>query len=241
MARKVCLSGFAAYSREWANKQPEGTEIWGMNEGHSFLKVKPNRWFQIHPPHWNQKTVDKQDWPSGNYGRHPAHIEWLSKQTCPVYMQKVDPRISTAVEYPLDEIISKYRRYLTSTIAYMLALLLYEHEQYRWWKPWTWKMKVDSVVLTGIEMGVGTEYMIQRPCVEYFLGKLESKGVKIGETLIGSSMLNGMLYAVDHDAPILEGELVPVMPDTVVTDPSTLPVVEMSERGSDEEVASQPV
>lgn len=240
MGRKVCLSGFAKYSRDWANKQPEGTEIWGMNEGHTFLTAKVARWFQVHPPHWNQRTVDKQGWPSGNYGRHPAHVEWLSKQTIPVYMQKPDPRIPSAVEYPLDAVISKYRRYLTSTIAYMLALLLYEHEQYRWWKPWTWKKKVDSVILTGIEMGVGTEYMIQRPCVEYWIGKLESSGVHIGETIHGSAMLNGMLYAVDHDAPILEGDLVPVMPAEMVNNASDLPVVQMEEEDSNDEVAPAP-
>lgn len=209
-----------------------------MNEGHTFLTREPARWFQIHPPHWHAKKAEKANLPPGNFGRPPDHVEWLAKQTCPVYMQKVDPRVPTSIKFPLDIIISRYGRYLTSTIAYMLALLLYEHEQYRWWKPWTWKKKVDEVVLTGIEMGIGTEYMIQRPCVEYFLGRLSSKGVEIGQTRIGTAILNGPLYAIDHDAPILEGDLVPVLPSKFITDASELPVVQMKEE-SDAELAAQ--
>lgn len=223
--RRVCLSGMADHSRDWVHKVSVD-EIWGMNEGHSFLKLKPTRWFQLHPKDWNLKYIDKEGylqnghwkekWPHGNYGRHPAHVRWLSKLTCPVYMREVDERIPTAVKFPLDELVEKYGRYFTSTIAYMLGLLLYEHEQYRWWKPWTWKKKVSYVVMTGIEMALGTEYMIQRPCAEYFLGRLEQAGVEVGKLPIGTQILEGPLYAVDHDAPILEGELVPIRAGTSI-------------------------
>ena len=231
MARKICLSGFAEMSREFANQQPSGTEIWGMNEGHAFLKKKPSRWFQIHPRGWNPEMIERQGWDEGNYGRHPAHVNWLAEQTCPVYQQEIDPRIPMSVKYPMDKILKKYRRYITSTIAYMLALVLYEHEQYRWWKPWTRKMKVDSIVLTGIEMSLGTEYMIQRPCVEYFLGKLETSGIKIGQHPKGTSILHSeWLYAIDHIAPILEGELIPILAKDLIGPTSDIPIVEMMEK-----------
>ena len=227
MGRKVCLSGFAEISRDWANHQPSGTEIWGMNEGHTFLKPKPARWFQIHPKDWNRRQREKFNFPPDCFGRHGAHVEWLSKQTCPVYMQEVDERIPSSVKYPLDTIVEKYGRYLTSTIAYMLALVLYEHERYSRWKPWTWKWKVDSVAIAGIEMGLGTEYMIQRPCAEYFIGRLQQAGVEMKFSPKGSALLNGMLYAVDHDHPLLEGELVPVWGRKL--DPDKTPVVQVTE------------
>lgn len=228
MARKICLSGFAELSREYANRQPEGTEIWGMNEGHSFLKKSPDRWFQIHPRFWNQKKMEQKGWPADNYGRHPAHLEWLSKQTCPVYMKDVDERVATSVRYPLETIVGKYGRYLTSTIAYMLALVLYEHEQYRWWKPWAWKKKVESVTMTGIELALGTEYMIQRPCVEYFIGRLQGAGIKFHSPPVGSSVLQGPLYAVDHDRPVLEGDLKPIWSGSEIKR-KDLPVVDITE------------
>lgn len=232
MARKVCLSGFAELSRDWANKQPEGTEIWGMNEGHAFLKPKPARWFQIHPKHWNERTRKKFNFPDDGFGRHVAHVEWLAKQTCPVYMQEVDERIPASVRYPLGRITRKYGRYLTSTIAYMLALLLDEHERYRWWKPWTRKWKVESVTIAGIEMGVGTEYMFQRPCAEYFLGRLIQAGVEVKFAPTGSALLSGLLYAVDYDAPIIEGELKPVK-GAQNYDARNVPVVKVTEDAAD--------
>lgn len=227
MGRKVCLSGFASFSREEANEQPPETEIWGMNEGHTFLTRPPERWFQIHPRGWHPNKVKKYGFEEGNYGRPPEHITWMAEQTCPIYMQVPDPRIPSAVKYPLDEIIERYGRYMTSTIAYMLALLLYEHESAKWWKPWTWKNRVESVILTGIEMGIGTEYMIQRPCVEYFLGRLQQAGVEILNSSRGTAMLHGMLYAVDHDSPILEGDLIPVYAASLVD--GNMPIVKAHE------------
>ncbi len=237
MARKVCLAGFAQITREWANQQPDEVEIWGMNEGHTFLRRSPTRWFQVHPPLWNQRVIDKNKWPSGNYGRHPAHVAWMAEQTCPVYMQEPDPRIPTAVKYPLDEIVDRYGRYLTSTIAYMLALLLYEHQSAKWWKPWTWKSKVESFTLAGIEMTIGTEYMFQKPCVEYLIGRLQGAGVKFIQPPTGTSIINGMLYAVDHDSPILEGELEPVWAGDKLGGKS-VPIVKMAE---DEELPKETV
>ena len=84
-------------SREWANQQSEDVEIWGMNEGHAFLRRAPDRWFQIHPTFWNKRSVEKQGWAEGNYGRHESHVTWLSEQTCPIYMKEKDPRVPTAV------------------------------------------------------------------------------------------------------------------------------------------------
>ena len=141
------------------------------------------------------------------------------------------------MKYPLDEIIAKYRRYLTSTTAYMMALLLYEHEQYRWWKPWTWKKKVEWVTIAGIEMAIGTEYMLQRSCAEYWLGKLEGAGIEFVQPPTGTSILHGEmgLYAVDYSAPIFEGDLIPVLAKDLIT--SNLPQVKfLEDEGSDGEL-----
>ena len=93
------------------------------------------------------------------------------------------------------------------------------------------------MTFAGIEMAIGTEYMLQRSCVEYWLGKLEGAGIEFIQPPTGTSILHGEagLYAVDYNAPILEGDLVPVLAKDLIT--SNLPEVKfLEDEGSDGEL-----
>lgn len=136
------------------------------------------------------------------YGRSPNHMKWLKKFDGPVYQMKIDKRIPGSVQYPYDEIVERYghawitdkkRPYLTSTAAFMLALALYEHEN---------GQTIDTIRLAGIELAIGTEYFDQRPCVEYWIGRLEQAGIEYIPSPYGQSILNGPIYAVEHFAPL---------------------------------------
>lgn len=136
------------------------------------------------------------------YGRTPNHLKWLKQCGVPVYQMKIDDRIPTSVKYPYDEIVERYghawitnekRPYLTSTVAYMLALALYEHEN---------GMPIDKLYLAGVELAIGTEYFDQRPCVEYWIGRLEEAGIEYVPSPYGQSILNGPIYAREHSSPL---------------------------------------
>lgn len=136
------------------------------------------------------------------YGRAPYHMKFLKTCGVPVYQMKVDPRIPTSVKYPYDEIVERYGRvwlngkkrpYLTSTAAYMLALALYEHENGN---------TIDRIHLAGIELAIGTEYFHQRPCVEYWIARLEQAGVEYVPSPYGSGLLQGPIYAIEHNEPL---------------------------------------
>ena len=86
------------------------------------------------------------------------------------------------------------RLYLTSTSAYMLALALYEHLN---------GDTIDEVHMAGIEMAVGTEYSLQKPCVEYWLGRLAGSGVTIVRAPM-TELLRAPLYAIDHEMPFVD-------------------------------------
>lgn len=92
-----------------------------------------------------------------------------------VVCQKFHDDIPNSLEYPLDEVKKKIGKdYFTSSIAYILAFILMQDQ-------------VEEVALFGIDLVTDSEYKDQRPCVEYLLGVLSGKGVKI--TIPNSSAL----------------------------------------------------
>lgn len=175
--RKVAILGASSPSKWAANSLPPDWELHGMNLTHRFLTRSADRYFQMH--HRNHNGDGNALW-----GRPPDHAEFLKTCGIPVFMQDVDSEIPTSVRYPLEDVVKRFGPYLTSTVAYMLALALYEG--------------VDEIMLLGIYMKAGTEYAEQRPCVEYLLGAAKAMGVPV--TLpAGCDLAQAPLYGYSED------------------------------------------
>ena len=180
--RAVAVAGFAPDSRDLINAEPDTTEIWGLNNAHVFLKKKASRWFQIHPPDWKADL----GLPPGEYGRPPGHVKFLSEFEGPVYMLAPDKRIPNSVAYPIDEIKAHFGlEYFTSSMAYMLALALYDHDV---------REKVDEIKVFGVNLTTSAEYFEQKACLEYWLGVAKGKGIKTSLPPT-TALLRGPLYA----------------------------------------------
>ena len=145
----------------------------------------------------------------GSYGRTPHHMAFLGRSTVPVYMQEVDERIPASVRFPyeaateslgLPDITGKKRLYLTSSVAWMLALALYEHKC---------GQTITELRMAGIEMLIGTEYARQKPCVEFWLGRAMGMGIEVSVAPTGSAILSDAIYAIDYLEPLRNpGEMV---------------------------------
>ena len=172
---------------------------------HSFL-LRYDRWFQIHPSSWKEdikearakakgKVVHEKD--RNAYGRNEKHMKFLAACKRPVYMLHPDPRIPTAVQYPIKEVtravgirkVTSKWLYVTSTPAYMMALAIYEHL--------TGQIKLKEFAVSGLELAIGTEYYWQRPCLEYYLGLMKGMGIKVRIPQTGTSLLSAPRYALD--------------------------------------------
>lgn len=184
---KVCIVGFSEMNRWWANQQPPDVEVWGMNEGHSFMQ-RWDRWFQIHPRDWSEERKRKAGIVAppepDTFGRGQQHVQFLKALKVPLYMREVMPDFPTSVRYPYEEI--PFRRddgtpYITSSAAYMLALAVHEG--------------ADEIRLAGVEMKAGTEYVKQRPCFEFWIGVAKARGIKVVLPPTGCSLLSGDVYA----------------------------------------------
>lgn len=192
---------------------------------HTFIP-RYERWFQIHPPEWNQQKwidkaaqngdrIDEKD--LNAFGRNEKHVKFLQECDKPLYMLHLDNKwgpFPSALQYPLEEVeeslgtpwAGKKHIYATSSPAYMLALALHEHLQ---------GDTIDEVRYAGIELSIGTEYFFQRPCMEFYLGMAMGMGIEVTRPPMGSSLLSAPRYAIDA---------APVGPKGIVVDPTPIKV-----------------
>ena len=159
--RKIAVLGF---TDSW-QKAPFGDpswEIWGLNELY-MLVPRFSRWFELHTR--DVYEADKK--------RTSDHIYAMRAMTIPVYMLQVWPDIPMSVRYPLEAIAQAFpnpggagaRPYLTNSISYMLALAILEG--------------CTELGVYGVDMAHDTEYGIQKPSCEYFIGIAQGRGIKV--------------------------------------------------------------
>jgi len=176
--RRICISGFAEATRDQANKLPDDFEIWSLNRCHTFLK-RWTRHFEVH----------EAELYTGKTGmREVDYIQTINKSKVPAYLLHMDPQFENGVQFPFDEICNYFGlrmtnqdrfEYFTTSIAYMLALVLYEHE--------VLGEEVGELMICGVDMSAFSEYSEQLPCVDFWLGAIF--GARINLTIPVASPL----------------------------------------------------
>ena len=107
------------------------------------------------------------------------------RQGVTLYMHEAYPDIPGAVAYPLAEVqaaLCPGRAYFTSTVAYMLALAIYQG--------------FARIEMYGVHMSMGSEYAYQRDGVTYWLGRAEGAGIEV-VLPEACELLQGRLYGYD--------------------------------------------
>ncbi len=177
--KKVAIVGFAE-SWKTAPFKDESIEIWGLNELHKYVP-RWDRWFEVHDD--TTLGVTSRDLSEGEQKRH---LEWLAQpHGKPIYMQPqfCDGRFPSAVPYPLEAMILRFRRYFTSSIGYMLALAIAEG--------YTW------IGLYGVDLASDQEYPGQRPNAEYYIGIAEGMGITVEIAKTSALLKAGHLYGYE--------------------------------------------
>lgn len=149
-AKRVCILG-TAETMKMAPFEDDGLEIWAhamcINRQPENLK----RWdlmFEMHKPNKWLNRVDE-----------------LNTGGKPVIMQDHYEEVPASVAYPIDEVLSHFRRYFTNSISQMVALAIIRgyHE----------------IALFGVHLATDSEYAYERPNLEYFLGQAEARGISL--------------------------------------------------------------
>lgn len=168
--RRICIMGTAPTWRSAPFDDPT-LEIWALNDMHLLTLPRVDRWFDIHPFdkfHFrdpNQK-IQAHEVPAGFFLRPAGHLQWLQKQTIPVYVQDAaDLGSPSARTFPKEAIEKKFGPNFASTPAWMIGLALLEG--------------VTELHIYGIHLATEWEYLKQKPNMTFLLGVAMGLGVKI--------------------------------------------------------------
>ena len=150
---KVAIMGFATSSRDLAPFDDPEYEIWTLNQLYRHVP-RSTRHFDIHC-NWEEGNVDGTD-----------HRGWIRDSPVPVYMMKAHDEFPNAVRYPIERVIKDAGiDYFTSTIAFEVGLAMSEG--------------FKEIALYGVDLIVGTEYSVQKACLEFWLGMAHARGIKV--------------------------------------------------------------
>jgi hypothetical protein len=152
---KVALIGTAPSSRLLAPFKDHSWKIWACSPGNMVGLERIDAWFEIHA---------NMMWPeNAHYGA--PYLEWLNKQTFPIYMQSQE-FVPNAIPFPMKEAVKEFGPYFfTSSFSWMMAFAMMQGAK--------------EIALYGIDMASRDEYILQRPGAYYFFTEAQKRGVKI--------------------------------------------------------------
>lgn len=132
-------------------------EKWACNDMYRLLEPSQlqavTRWFELH----KNSALTRSRRPSDHWDR-------LRALKIPVYGTSRIP-VSRRRQLPLDRLRAMGRSYYTCTFAYQIALALLEG--------------VQALALYGVALTGSREAIVERPCVEWWLGYAEGRGVTV--------------------------------------------------------------
>ena len=144
---KVAIVGMSpsATSAPW---EDASWEKWGMPWSGDWAQM--DRLFEIHGE-WEE------------FNPSPDYRERLESCGASLYMQG-NP-LPGATKYPLAEVASLEGDYFESSVAFMMALAIYEG--------------AEEISLHGVDMKSDEEYGYQKPNMEYMIGFARGRGIKV--------------------------------------------------------------
>lgn len=174
--KSVAIVGFSELTSQltWDST---ASEIWSVNNAYDYNLPPLTRLFEIHPLSYLESIQNELA---------RKHLKFLKKShDFRIYMLddlvklrtnvKGLPVFPSAEPYPMDKVINnifanllrdgKPQPYLTSSIAYMIALAIYEG--------------FEKIELYGIELKSETEYTYQRANAEMLCGVAMGRGIEV--------------------------------------------------------------
>lgn len=185
--RKFAICGFASSTRQYMPVHDDSWEIWTLNQLYRHLP-RSDVHFDIHY-NWDQEVVPGTD-----------HRGWIRDCGIPVYMKDRLADLPTSVRFPMDALLAYFQAdYFTSTIAYMVALAIWEIDRSARTELRAFVRRTKKSVLAdldlaavlhdiygrhaigifGVDLVVGEEYFWQKACAEFWVGQACARGIQI--------------------------------------------------------------
>jgi len=192
--RKVAILGFGRTVKDCPWQDPSW-ELWGMNGfwraaepdfGITAPEERYALWFDLHTIEYTRE-----------YGRRAGFGErqelWLQgKHPFPILMLDESEAFPCVKRFPIELVLARTQRdYMTSTVAHMLAYALAQED-------------IAEIGLWGIDLVHDTEYSDQRPCAEYWIGRLESAGIKVSIHSDSALLKQRHRYGYEEQHPLID-------------------------------------
>jgi hypothetical protein len=154
MGLKVAIIGLSPTTHDLAPWWDNTWERWGLpwDEG---SWVRMHRLFEMH---------DMRLLKSEHCKRRDGYFDRL-RECEKLYMQEAYVDIPNAIRYPFEDVEKTTGCYWNSSIAYAMALAIYEG--------------AEEIALYGVDMKGDDEYGYQKPNMEYLIGLAIGRGIKV--------------------------------------------------------------
>ena len=189
--RKVAIIG-AGYGRDAAPWKSRDYVIWGINE---ITQKRATVWFEMHP----LEVQSAKDLVALERIETPCYVlDDPAVWKMPFTIASNGGTVSFAgvphpVRYPLERLrAAGFREYFTCSFAYQIALAILDG--------------FEEIGLWGVSLHLGTprERLLDRACVDYWIGFAEGRGIKVVED--SGCARRPYLYGYDYDAEKEEGD-----------------------------------
>lgn len=177
MKKKIAIVGTTSSLVDAPYNDPEW-EIWGLNGAYQAMP-RWDKWFDMH----GMEVLKKH--------HQPEYFTFLKAAGDKAMLAHKSDELPEAKLFPAKELVDKYGRYFTNTVAWLTAYAIEELLKR--------KEGDEKLVLGiwGVNMAMDTEYSIQRPSCEYFLGVAEGKGIDVIIPETSEMLKCSFLYGVE--------------------------------------------
>lgn len=150
MGLKVAIVGLWSETHGLAHWEDPSWEKWGLAWDTEVFQM--DRAFEIH---------DAKEWKPWQRKDYVERLAMLPR----LYLQEPYPELPDALRYPIEDVAETVGDYLSSSIAYLMALAIHEG--------------AEEIGLYGVAMEGADEYGYQRPNMEYLVGLARGRGIKV--------------------------------------------------------------
>ena len=146
--------------------------IAGLNDAYLLGLPRHDVWYDLHPigqmffrPNDARRKVAAHQVPAGMFVRPEGHLQWLAKQTCPVFLHAADPRIPHAQVFPRAALEARFGPWVDSSPAWMLMHAI--------------ATGFTKIAIYGIHLASEQEYIKQKPNMCYLIGLARGLGIDV--------------------------------------------------------------
>lgn len=174
-ATKVCIVGVSPTTCHDAPWSDDSYEIWTCSSAPFFAK-RVTRHFELH-----EVESHREKWQKCGL--------WDAMKAVPrLVLQAPHPEFPNAEVYPIEQVLSQFPRYFTSSVAFMIAQAILE--------------RFEEIAIFGVDMATdeadgNSEYGHQRPCCEFLMGVARGMGIQVALPEGCDLLTAGRLYGYE--------------------------------------------